>query len=354
MTNQDGNAYGFIEKQKRPQNTLIDFSASINPLGTPKMVIHEIQRDLKNLIHYPDMNATKLREKIGNVYNIDSASIVCGNGCAELIHLIPRTMGFQKVLIVQPTFSDYARACKIARSNCIIVDHILEKKNGFVVEPEKLIDQAISSGVEAVYMCNPNNPTGRLLEKDAILGITQMLRKQKIYLIIDESFIDFSSGESLSDAVGVNPYLMILRSMTKFYALAGLRLGWGVFPLHIAEMLREYKEPWSVNTLAQAAGIVALEEVEYRDKTQELIKKQRQVLAKGFMDIGIEYIPSDANYYLFHSPDAQKIAEYLASNGILVRGCSNFKGLDQSYLRVAVKSPKDNRTLLKYLKDCFA
>jgi threonine-phosphate decarboxylase len=354
MTNHGGDIYSFMEKKMIAQNDLIDFSASINPLGTPKAVIHEIQKGLKNLIHYPDMNATKLREKIGNVYNIDPASIVCGNGCAELIHLVPRTMGFQKVLIVQPTFSDYARACKIARTNCVIVDHILEKENGFVIEPQKLIDQAIDSTVEAVYLCNPNNPTGRLLEKDIILGITQMLRKQKIYLIIDESFIDFSSGESLSDAVGINPYLMVLRSMTKFYALAGLRLGWGVFPLHIAAMLRECKEPWSVNTLAQAAGIAALEEVSYKDKTRELIKKQRQILAKGLKDLGIEYIPSDANYYLFYTSHAQKIAEYLANNGILVRGCSNFKGLDHRYLRIAVKSPKNNRTLLKYMKDCFA
>jgi threonine-phosphate decarboxylase len=353
MTGHGGDIYSFSEQRGIPQSALIDFSASINPLGTTRNVILEIKKGLKNLIHYPDMGATKLTKKLGDLCNIDPESIICGNGCTELIHLVPRTMGFQKILVVQPTFSDYERACKIARSQCIATYYMLERKNDFDIEPQKLIDNAIIENVEAIFMCNPNNPTGRLLGKNTFLEIAQIMRKQKIYLIVDESFIDFSDGESAADAVEKNPYLIVLKSMTKFYGLAGLRLGWGVFPVHIARMLREYKEPWTVSTLAQAAGIAALEESNYKDRTRKVMKMQRRFLEKGFERLGIDYIPSHANYYLLYIPHAPKTTERLANKGILVRGCSNFKGLDHRYLRVAVKSPKDNRLLLKHMKDCL-
>ncbi|HVN95671.1 MAG TPA: threonine-phosphate decarboxylase CobD [Syntrophorhabdaceae bacterium] len=353
MTNHGGDIYSVMERRGFPQSALIDFSASINPLGTPRNVILEIKKCLKNLIHYPDMNATRLREKLGNAYDIDPKSILCGNGCTELIHLVPRTMGFHKVMIVQPTFSDYERACRIARPECSVMYHILERKRNFDVEPQSLIDDAATERVEAVFLCNPNNPTGRLIDHDMLLDIAQEMRKRQIYLIVDESFMDFSVGRSVAHAVEKNPYLMVLKSLTKFYALAGLRLGYGIFPMHIAAMLRENKEPWTVNTLAQAAGVVALDENDYRERTKKLMSRQRGVFERGFRALGIEYVPSLANYFLLYIPDAPKIAEQLESKGILVRGCANFKGLDHRYLRVAVKSPKDNRSLLTSLKECL-
>jgi threonine-phosphate decarboxylase len=354
MTSLGGEIYSVMKKRGVSQDTLIDFSSSINPLGTPKNVILEIKRGLKNLIHYPDMNATKLREELGKAYNIDPQSIICGNGCTELIHLIPRTMGFKRVLIVQPTFSDYERACRIARPDCITTYYILDRKNDFDVEPEVLINNSIRNDVEAVFMCNPNNPTGRLLPYDDLTEIAQALRKQKVYFIVDESFIDFSSGKSLADTVEMNPYLIVLKSLTKFYALAGFRLGYGIFPVHIAKMLRECKEPWTVSTLAQVASIAALNESDFKARATKLINGQKRVLEKGFKDLGIEYIPSHANYYLLLTSDATKITEQLESKGILVKGCSNFKGLDHRYLRVSVKSPRDNKILLKYMKELLA
>jgi threonine-phosphate decarboxylase len=186
------------------------------------------------------------------------------------------------------------------------------------------------------------------------MEIAQALRKQKIYFIIDESFIDFSSGKSIADAVGTNPYLIVLKSLTKFYGLAGLRLGYGIFPLHIAKPLRECKEPWTVSTLAQAAGIAALNEGNFKDRAMKLINGQKRILEKGFKKLGIEYIPSHANYYLLFTPDAPKISEHLENKGIIVKGCSNFKGLDHRYLRVSVKSPRDNKIFLKCMKEFLA
>jgi threonine-phosphate decarboxylase len=263
-------------------------------------------------------------------------------------------MGFQKVLIIQPTFSDYERACRIARPECIVTYHMLDRKNNFDIGPQELIDTSIRDKVEAVFICNPNNPTGRLLRYNDLMEIAQEMRKQQIYFIVDESFIEFSPGQSIADAVESNPYLVVLKSLTKFYGLAGLRLGYVIFPIHIADMLEECKEPWTVNTLAQAAGIAALNEGDFKERSIKLINGQKKVLEKGFKKLGIEYIPSYANYYLLFTPDAPKISEQLENRGVLVRGCSNFKGLDHRYLRVAVKSPKDNKTLLKYLEEFLA
>lgn len=344
---------GSVMEKQRLENDVIDFSASVNPLGTPKNIVLEIKKGLGNLIRYPDMNATKLREKLGKTLNVDPQSIICGNGSTELIHLIPRAMVFKKVLIVQPTFSDYERACRIACPSCEVSYYMLDRTNNFDVESEKVIDISVKNRVEAVFLCNPNNPTGRLFPYDALMEIAREQRARQIYLIVDESFIDFSHGKSIADTVEQNPYLMVLKSLTKFYGLPGLRLGYGIFPMHIAQALNKCKEPWTVGTLTQAAGITALNENGFKDKSARFISGQKRILERSFKRLGIDYVPSHTNYYLLFTPDAAEVAEYLEGRGILIRGCSNFKGLDHRYLRVAVKSSRDNKTLLKYLKEFF-
>jgi threonine-phosphate decarboxylase len=353
MTGHGGNIYSFAEKRGLDQGSVIDFSASINPLGTSKNVIREIKKNLKNLIHYPDIQATKLSDKIAETLNVSKKSIVCGNGSTELIYLVPRIMGFKKVLIPQPTFSDYERSCRISHPSCTITDYTLKHKSNFDIEPVHLLDKIMSTKPDAVFLCNPNNPTGRLIKKTSLLEISEQAKKQKIYVIVDESFIDFCPGESVADKVEKNPYLIVLKSMTKFYALAGLRLGYGIFPAHIAGILQKNKEPWSVNTLAQTAGIAALDERAYKDRTMKIVNKQKNILEKGLQGLGIDYIPSYANYYLLQTPKARQIIKKLAKKGLIVRDCSNFKGLDYRYLRIAVKSHKENHLLLKYMEECI-
>ena len=353
MITHGGNIYSFIEKEGLDQRSVIDFSASINPLGTSTNVIREIKKNLRNLIHYPDIHITRLTNKIAETLGVSEKSIVCGNGSTELIYLVPGIMGFRKVLIPQPTFSDYERACMIANPACAVIDYVLEHKNNFDITLENLMDKILDAKPDAVFLCNPNNPTGRLIKKTSLMEISEQAKKHKIYLIADESFIDFCPGESVADKVEGNPYLIVLKSMTKFYALAGLRLGYGIFPVHIAVMLKEHKEPWSVNTLAQTAGIAALDDNAYKERTMKIVNKQKRVLEKGLHSLGIDYVPSHANYYLLQTPGALNIAEQLARKGIMVRNCSNFKGLDHRYLRIAVKSQKENQILLKYMEECI-
>ncbi|MBI4825583.1 MAG: threonine-phosphate decarboxylase [Nitrospirae bacterium] len=341
-----GNIYRIADELGIPEERLIDFSASINPLGISEKVKGVINRELDNLVNYPDPDTKMLRHKIAEYNGIGPETIICGNGSTELIYLIPRALKPKKVLIPAPTFSEYERACRLS-SELRIVSYELNEENGFEVIPNGFIKAM--QGCDMAFLCNPNNPTGHLLEKDDMLRIAEAARKMKCYLIVDEAFIDFVPGGSVIRDVQENPYLIVLRSMTKFYALTGLRIGYGVFHGDLIDRIKEFKEPWTVNTLAQQAAITAVQDDEYAAETYELIKREKDFLEKGFQELNIEYLPSSVNYYLLKTEDAQGITSGLIGKGILARDCSNFKGLNSSYIRVAVKSRGNNEVLLKEL-----
>ncbi|OPX94555.1 MAG: Threonine-phosphate decarboxylase [Syntrophorhabdus sp. PtaB.Bin006] len=352
MRDHGGDIYTHLERYGTTEESIIDFSASINPLGPPQSVLVEIEHHLDHVIHYPDSDARRLRSKISEAHDLGPASIVCGNGCTELIRLIPMALGFKKVLIPSPTYSDYERACRLANPGLTIIHHPLRKENLFDIDAEGLTHAMVNESVDAVFLCNPNNPTGRLIRKESLTKIAEAAKQHRVYLVVDESFIDFCpSTESLINNVETNLYLMVLRSMTKFYALPGIRIGYGVFPAETAEALRAHQAPWSVNTLAQVAAIAALGATGYREETLKIIGEQKKVLEQGFADLGIDFTPSVANYYLLAIPAAQQITAYLEHRGLLVRNCANFRGLNHAYLRVAVKSPNHNMLLLHYLEE---
>ncbi|OPY72935.1 MAG: Threonine-phosphate decarboxylase [Syntrophorhabdus sp. PtaU1.Bin058] len=347
-----GDIYTFMEKYDKTFIGVIDFSASINPLGPPDNVVSEIKRHLRHIIHYPDPDMRRLRAKISQTLNVDPGSIVCGNGCTELIYLLPKAMKFKKVIMPAPTYGDYERACRVLMQ-ASVTHHMLKRDESFDIRTAGLIKAIRSGEADALFLCNPNNPTGRFVEKEDLLEIAEAAKKHRMYLIVDESFIDFVGTGSVVDAVERNPYLIVLKSMTKFYALPGLRLGYGVFPMGVARAIRRHQASWSVNTLAQAAGIAALDNEDYRKMTMEVIGKQKKVLEKGFSALNAYYVPSSANYYLLRLPNAGDVKGYLENKGILVRDCSNFKGLDHTYIRVAVKSSGQNKNLLKHMGECI-
>ncbi|TAL28034.1 MAG: aminotransferase class I/II-fold pyridoxal phosphate-dependent enzyme, partial [Nitrospirae bacterium] len=184
-----------------------------------------------------------------------------------------------------------------------------------------------------------------------VLEIAEAAQKARCCLVVDEAFIDFCPGNSVIDEVRNNPYLIVLRSMTKIYALSGLRIGYALIPEYLTGEMNSSKEPWTVNTLAQKAGVAALSDKAYVKKTLAFIKKEKKFLENGFRKIGVKFFHSDANFYLLKTGNALETYKKLKRRGILARDCSNFKGLGGSYIRVAVKSAKDNRRLLKELED---
>lgn len=369
-----GNIYRLAEELKIPERRIVDFSASINPLGVSKKVKAEIRKYLKYLNNYPDPDTKRLRNHLGRYHRIDPESILCGNGSTELIYLIARALKPEKVLLPAPTFSEYERACIIS-NELQVTSYELKKENNFDINPKEFIDAIVgkdrnntsiksevqnnsslvtrysSLKCDMAFLCNHNSPTGRLLRKDDVLKIASAAENLKCYLVVDEAFIDFSPEESVIKEVERNPYLIVLRSMTKFYALSGMRLGYGVFPLSLVDVIKRQKEPWTVNTLAQRAGAAAIKDTAYKKETFGLMTQEKQFMERGFKRLGIDYIPSSANFYLITLEHAQKIIASLRSKGIIVRNCSNFIGLDESYIRVAVKSRRDNIRLLKELAD---
>ena len=350
-----GNIYRLAEELKMQERTIIDFSASINPLGVSKKIKTELRKQLKYLHNYPDPDARRLRKRLAQHHGIDPEMILCGNGSAELIYLASRALKPKSVLIPAPTFSEYERAILIGQDPATTEQRaqirylVLKKEDGFEIRPDEFIQAMQDKDCDMAFICNPNNPTGSLLKKDSVMQIAEAARDLKCILVVDEAFIDFCPEDSIIKEVENNPYLIVLRSMTKFYALSGLRLGYGVFPQHLIGRLKEYKEPWTVNNLAQRAGVAALKDKVYRNETFRIIRHEKQFMEKGFKKLGIDYIPSSVNYYLIRLDNAEEVITSLRNKGILVRECSNFIGLDESYIRVAVKSHKDNARLLKEL-----
>jgi threonine-phosphate decarboxylase len=347
MTLHGGNIFAASEKSGIPPGKIMDFSASINPLGMPKTAGEAIRKQVSLLPHYPEPYARSLAILIARHYRVSEKSVICGNGSTELIYLIPRALKPKRVLVTSPTFSEYEKACRNSDEKIRTVDYRLRREDSFDIDPDSFIRSM--RGCDMAFLCNPNNPTGRLVRKRDVLAIADAAMKQKCHLIVDEAFIDFCPRESVIKAVSRNPYLIVLRSMTKFYALAGLRLGFGVFPPGVAEVMNKLKEPWTVNSLAWAAGKAVLRDSAYQAASIENIRKEKELLEKGLAKLGIAYVPSDANYYLLLMNNAGSVVNSLAKKGILVRDCSNFHGLDRTFIRIAVRTRRENRRLMKEL-----
>ncbi len=353
MREHGGNIYEKCRENRCAPCAIIDFSASINPKGMPRAAVAAIKEHIALVPHYPEPYAESLVSAIARHYRINPGSVICGNGSTELIYLLPKVLKPKRVLVTSPAFSEYERACSM-NSGASVVRYALRREDNFAVDPEAFINAMAGrySGkrgpkCELVFLCNPHNPTGRLVKKRAILKIADAARKLRCYFVVDEAFIDFCADESVISSVAKNPYLVVLRSMTKFYALAGLRLGFGVFPAKLAERLKQCKEPWSVNNLALAAGKVLLSDLAYREASLALIAREKRFLERCFKGLGIAYWPSDANYYLLHLRNAGSVIGELDRKGILVRDCSNFEGLGRGYVRIAVRSRQENARLME-------
>ncbi len=345
-----GNLYKIAEETGIPESELVDFSASINPLGVSGKVRDVIHAGIDGLVNYPDPETMLLRKKLAENLDIDPGTILCGNGSTELIYLIPRALQPERVLIPSPSFSEYEKAVNLkwkAQSITAVREVKLNKESGFEINPDKYIEQM--TGSDMAFLCNPNNPTGTLLSRQEVLKIAEAAQAVKCLLVIDEAFIDFCPEESVINHVSENPYLVVLRSMTKFYALTGLRIGYGVIHEDVIGKIREFREPWTVNNLAQKAAVAAIDDNSYIQDTVKLMSDEKQYMEKSFRDMGVEFFPSAANYYLLTMKNAGRAVNELKQKGLIVRDCSNFKGLGSSYIRVAVKSHPDNTCLIEEL-----
>jgi threonine-phosphate decarboxylase len=364
-----GNIYAAARMLAVDVKQILDLSASINPLGMPQSVRSAIIRHIRFAEHYPDPDCLDLTHAIAHHYKIDPETIVCGNGSTELIHLIVRALRPEMALIPAPTFAEYERAIVTHSKGCALTAskiHFfqLTKQHNFQLNADAYISAMHAMATRRsnkrnnprtnaiAFICNPNNPTGLLLSRSDVLKIAKAAEEIKCYLVVDEAFIDFCPGASIIGFAVNHPHLIIVRSMTKFYALAGIRLGFGVFPLPIARRLQMIREPWAVSTIAQIAGYAALQDHGFITKTHRLISREKHFLESSFRSRDITYLPSAANYYLLNILNAEMIIQSLAQKGILVRSCGSFRGLSNSYIRIAVRSHAENTRFLEELPLC--
>lgn len=333
---------------------LLDLSASINPLGISPAVRSACLAALEQIPHYPDPAALKLVQALANHYQVPTDRVVPANGSTHLIHLLPAMRPGSRALIVAPAFSEYNHA--LTRQGWQVSHHILSPHNGFQVDLAALSQQLEHERPQLFFFCNPANPSGRLYPPELVAALVNVCQTIGTTLVLDEAFMDFCGDEhSAMKEVVSSGCGVVLRSLTKFYALAGLRLGCAIAPPHLAERLRSLLPPWEVNTVAQFAGVAALADHQYADETRELVQAERQLLADALAHLpGLQVFPSAANYLLFRLPemiDAPFLNQRLfKKHQILVRDCSNFVGLDSHFVRIAVRSRTENERLIDALR----
>ncbi len=327
---------------------VIDFSSNMNPLGTPEGVIRAAQESMTRISNYPDVFQTELIESIAAYEGVPAEQIICGNGAAELIFMFAAALRPKQALILAPTFAEYEQALHSA--GCGVRLHTLREQNGFTLTESILGD--INSRLDVVILCNPNNPTGRLVDPELLGRIIDRCKELGIWLMIDECFQDFCdawTALSAKDRLADAPKLFLLKAFTKRYAMAGIRLGYGLCADEkMMDAMRRTVQPWNVSIPAQEAGIAALKETAYVEEARRIVKEERAFLKQELARLGFTVYDSMANYIFFRGPEG--LVEHALKSGILIRDCSNYHGLGRGYYRVAVRRHEDNMKLIEALR----
>ena len=345
-----GNVFAVARALGIPPEGILDFSASINPLGMAPGVRDALANCVDRLLHYPDKGASELKECLAAYHGVGTAQITVANGSTELIHLIPRLVSGDRALIVAPAFAEYA--CALEKSGCQIDYFTLESEGGFSLSLPAL-QEKLAEGYEMLFVCNPGNPTGALIPRNDIAGMLELCRESGTFLVLDEAFIDFCEEESAKELIGGFERAVLLRSMTKFFAIPGLRLGYAVGAPETIATIASLQAPWSVNTAAQVAGIASLSDAAYCEATRSYVAGERDRLATRLATLpSLRVFPSRANYLLAQITNGSSAAQLrtrLLERGLLIRDCGNFQGLDGTFFRVAVRLREENERLLGLL-----
>ena len=352
-----GNVYKAAQEQRVPVEQIIDFSASINALGPPAAVLRAIRSAVKQIVHYPDPDCRRLRQELSLRCGVDPNMILVGNGSSELIHLLPRALRIKSALIIGPTFEEYARALLEAGS---VVQYVLAKREQRFRPPLQDVLKWFSAKqtkLDAVFLCNPNNPTGQVMNRQALRELAEVVERQQGWLIVDEAFIDYCQEQSVVSLLKEHPHMVVLRSLTKFYAMPGLRIGYALGASKVVDLLKERQPPWSVNSLAQEVSCAVLQDETYAKKSRIFMENERSCFVRGLRSFsGLQVYSSAANFVLIGLPawtSAGEVTDRLASERLLVRDCSTLPGLTTQMIRVAIRTAKENQRLLTALGACL-
>ncbi len=335
---------------------ILDFSSSVNPLGASEKALEAIRNSLDLIPSYPDSISTNLRTAIASHYGgITKDNVVIGNGSTELIYLFADVF-MQKgdvAIIPAPSFGEYENA--VRKTGAKVEYAKLNKK--FRTNPASFI-RKMNKKVKVIYFCNPNNPTSILTSIEKLKEIMQEALERNILVFLDEDFLEFvENGEEFSMIRNIKdfPNLFVLRSFTKIFGLTGLRVGYGIASEEITSIILSAKIPWNVNCLGQAAAVAALEDEDHLEKTLDLVMKEKSFMLNGLKQFKVFKIyPPDANFFFINTRKsgltAAKLKEKMLKRGVLIRDCSSFAGLDEYFVRIAVKTRLENEKLLDALR----
>lgn len=346
-----GNVYDFARTRGIAPEDVLDFSASINPLGYPPQV-DRVYRDARaRLVHYPEPYAETLTAALAHYHDLSPEGVLVGNGSTQLIYLIARALGARRALLVAPLFSEHEAAFRLSGARA---GRLFLRPPHFALSAGRL-RQALTKSYHAVVLTNPNSPTGTLMTKVQMEDIAQLCRHRRASLIVDETFIDWAEEESLKNLAVHNPHVIVLRSLTKFFAVPGLRVGYVIAQPRRITQLRSRLEPWSVNTVAQEAARACLRDQAFIRRSRAFMARERTWLMEQLNAVeGLHPFPSQANFLLVRiatrACTASQLARTLARQNFLIRVCDNFPGLGKQFFRVAVRTREENTGLLAALR----
>ena len=318
----------------------LDFSANINPLGLSGKILRTLEENLRGIVNYPDTNATELKQAISTRYAVPKENLVLLNGAAEFFYLYLNVARPKRVIIPMPGFGEYERAARAA--GCEVKFVVMSAEENFALDVDKV--RADLSPADCVILGRPNNPTGNLLAIKKILRLAEVAN-----VLVDESFIDFLNVESARKFVSEK--ISVVQSLTKIFAIPGLRLGFAVVEENFARRLNFAKDVWNVNFLAQKAGVAALADEEFLLRTRAWLEVERKFFVERLQNLrGMKVFPPSVNFVLMRHERAEEILNNLRGEKILLRSCANFVGLDGNYIRSAIRSREENLRLLSALE----
>lgn len=325
-------------------DSCVDFSANTNPLGMPQLARDALLNNIDAFTRYPDPACTELTRALATFEEVPPEWVLACAGASDAFARICSAVRPCRALVCAPCYSGYEQALEQVGAKVVV--HELDCNKGFCLEESAIPE----SGIDLIFVANPNNPTGRCIRRDVLISILDEAKDRAAIVVLDECFVDLTECGRSNDLLNTYCNLVIVKAFTKTFALAGLRLGYALCAdAQLLERLRAAGQPWAVSVPAQLAGVACVEDEEYLPRSLDLIAQERERMRRAFASHGLQVVPSVANYLLFRGP--RDLYEQLLCRRILVRPCNNYRGLDKSWNRVAVLLPHENELLLDALRE---
>ncbi len=325
--------------------SILDFSASLNPLALPEAAIEVLARAQSLVRAYPEPWAESLTEAIASRYGIDQKFLLSGPGSCALLYWLASVLRPNRVALFAPTFTEYERAFRASMPEVEFEYINLYPEEEF--RPSLGSIEKVLAKVDCLVICNPNNPTGVTMPLENVLRVVSLARELNTKVILDEAFIDFVPGCSALTLVPENPHLVVLRSLTKFYGIAGMRVGFIATAPELLLALKDKMPPWSLSQLSIELTKALVHDIKFQEQTMQWLHQEKAFVEKGLQDLAIRYFPSSVNYYLIETPGAEALWKDLYQKGLLLRKCTDFRGLGQGFLRISLLLRQDNQRLFE-------